>query len=107
MEQGYDGYGPYSREAYETNLNEFPVIMENPSPMNSQGVSTFQPEIDYFPSNLDPGDISPPPTNNNPTYRVTVEEPLGIVAEPGDYRIPWWLWLAGGYAAYKLLGGRK
>lgn len=107
MEAGYDGFGPYSRTAYETDLNVFPVIMDNPSPMNSQGVSTFQPDIEYFPLNLDPGDIAAPPTNNNPTYRVMVEEPGGIYSTSSGFSIPWWIWLIGGFAAWKLLGGRK
>lgn len=98
----YRSYDMYERAADD--FNSFPVMMLASNPDQSQGVPTFAPEY-QMPVNLDPG-VMEPPTNFNPTYRVTVEEPAYAPASAG-FSIPWWLWLVGGYAAYKLLWRRK
>ena len=99
----YDGMGPYSREAYETNLNLMDAEILPPSPDAAQGVPVIDPGPGYGPINIDPGPLSPPPTNSNPTYRVTVEESIYPTAKP-DYS--WLLWIAGAFAAYKFFGKR-
>lgn len=97
-------YDEYSADEARYNRDEAYVIFPPPNFDQGAGVSPVFPVDTLATPNIDVGDISLPPTNSNPTFYVDVYAPKPVEPAPAsDSAIPWWVWLLGGYAAWRLL----